>query len=86
LSYDHVFGLIDRDPIGGQEDCLYLNIFTPKIPKTSVKETELLDVIFYIHGGAYMFGRSNFFGAKYLMDRNVILVTMNYRLGPLGKY
>jgi carboxylesterase type B len=38
----------------------------------------------YIHGGAFMFGGSNKYGAKYLMDREVLLVTINYRLGPLG--
>jgi len=85
LAYEHVLGPVDHDPIVGQEDCLYLNIFTPHTTQKSVKETELLDVIFYIHGGAFMFGSSNFYGAKYLMDRNVIFVTMNYRVGPLGE-
>jgi len=86
MAYEHVFGPIDYDPLNGQEDCLFINIFTPKIPQKNTEETELLDVIFYIHGGAFMFGRSNFYGAKYLMDRNVVFVTFNYRVGPLGRY
>ena len=31
-----------------------------------------------------MTGESNWYGPSYLLDRNVILVTINYRLGPLG--
>ena len=45
----------------------------------------LLDVIVFFHGGAFMFGSAHKYGPKYLLDRDVILVTVNYRLGPLGK-
>ena len=38
-----------------------------------------------ISGGAFVDGESESFGAKYFMDENVILVTINYRLGALGK-
>ena len=40
----------------------------------------------WIHGGAFEFGscRSVAFGPAYLLDKNVILVAMNYRLGILG--
>ena len=31
-----------------------------------------------------MTGESNLYGPSYLLDRNIILVTINYRLGPLG--
>ena len=31
-----------------------------------------------------MTGESNLYGPSYLVDRNIILITMNYRLGPLG--
>jgi len=72
------------DIIAGQEDCLYLNIFTPNNSQNA-NDDKLLDVIFYIHGGSFMSGRSDYYGAKYIMDRNVILVTINYRVGPLGK-
>ncbi|XP_045467364.1 venom carboxylesterase-6-like [Harmonia axyridis] len=76
LQYNH-FPRLESDPIDGTEDCLYVNIYTPNIHAK-------LDVIVYIHGGAFMFGS----GAKYqphiLLDRNVVYVTLNYRLGPLG--
>ncbi|CAL8090392.1 unnamed protein product [Orchesella dallaii] len=63
----------------GQEDCLYLNIFVPKIGKTSQKT-----VMVYIHGGLFHVGGSNFAGPKYFMDEDVILITLNYRLGVFG--
>ena len=44
--------------------------------------------MFWIHGGAYYMGSGNGdtdrFGPDYILDRDVILVTFNYRLGPLG--
>lgn len=45
----------------------------------------LLDVIVNIHGGAFIFGSGSDSGPKYLMDRDLVFVTFNYRLGPLGK-
>lgn len=40
--------------------------------------------MFWIHGGGFTTGSSNMFGAEYFLDKNVILVTINYRLGILG--
>lgn len=42
--------------------------------------------MFFIHGGGFTSGDSGSFlyGPKHLLDRDVILVTANYRLGPLG--
>ena len=61
----------------GSEDCLYLNIYVPISEKK-------MPVIFLIHGGAFMCASGNPFGHKYLADKNIILVTINYRLGLLG--
>ncbi|XP_059483605.1 uncharacterized protein LOC132201448 [Neocloeon triangulifer] len=72
-----------HDPIVGQEDCLYLNVYTPLLPKEGEKNP-MYDVMFYIHGGSFMFGSGQKYGAKYLMDRKIVLVTINYRLGPMG--
>nr|UYG55599.1 esterase 2 [Arma chinensis] len=71
------------DPTGakGSEDCLYLNVYTPKLPADSSKP---LDVIAFIHGGAFFAGKSNDISPNLLLDRDLILVTFNYRLGPLG--
>lgn len=43
-----------------------------------------LAVIFYIHGGGYMSGSGNWMGPEILLDEDIILVTINYRLGPFG--
>lgn len=68
----------NEDPIRGDEDCLYLNIYTPE------KKTKLLDVIVHLHGGAFMFNSGSSFGHKIIMEREVVFVSINYRLGPLG--
>ena len=64
----------------GDEDCLNLNVYTPKL------DSKKRAVMVYIHGGAYIMGggASFFFGPGYLLEQNVVLVTFNYRLGPLG--
>ncbi|KAG7188023.1 hypothetical protein KM043_015769 [Ampulex compressa] len=70
-----------NEKVEGSEDCLYLNIYVPAIDKTVKKS---LPVIFWIHGGAFQFGTGIDMGPKFLMDRDVVYVTINYRLGPLG--
>ncbi|XP_055316701.1 juvenile hormone esterase-like [Sitodiplosis mosellana] len=66
------------------EDCLYLNIYTPVLQR--VKVTKKLNVIFFIHGGAFTEGDGSdlYYGPDFLMEDNVVLVTINYRLGPFG--
>ncbi|KAK0161578.1 hypothetical protein PV327_010035 [Microctonus hyperodae] len=64
------------------EDCLYLNIFTPP---TQLGVARSYPVMFYIHGGEFIHGASNLFPAHILAAfYNVIVVTINYRLGALG--
>ncbi|XP_055700011.1 juvenile hormone esterase-like [Phlebotomus papatasi] len=70
-------------PVSGSEDCLYLNVYRPSTWKGKKK----LPVMVWIHGGAYLAfsGNPDQFGPEYLMDNGeVILVTLNYRLGILG--
>lgn len=65
------------------EDCLSLNIW---VPTKALGKKAKLPVAFWIHGGAYMNG----YGYEVTMDgdewaaRDVILVTINYRLGTFG--
>lgn len=69
--------------ISGDEDCLYLNVYVP----TTLKNDDLtkLPVMIYIHGGGFAWGTGIMFKPDYLLrNDNVILVTLNYRLGPLG--
>ncbi|CAH1394617.1 unnamed protein product [Nezara viridula] len=70
----------------GSEDCLYINVYTPQLPDKKIedKQTKLLDVLAFIHGGAFMIGKSGYHGPSILLERDIVLVTFNYRLGPLG--
>ncbi|CAG9819293.1 unnamed protein product [Phaedon cochleariae] len=64
------------------EDCLYLNVYTPVCASSGGS----LAVMFYIYGSGYLSGASDYdlFGPDHLMKNGVIVVTFNYRLGPLG--
>lgn len=64
------------------EDCLHLNVFTKSIPSSGSES--LKPVIVYIHGGGFGTGSAMEHGPKYLMERDVVVVTMSYRLGPFG--
>lgn len=64
------------------EDCLYLNVFTKSLPPTN--EGELKPVIAYIHGGAFQLGSSSDHQPHLMMERDVVLVTINYRVGAFG--
>ncbi|XP_023673321.1 neuroligin 4 X-linked b [Paramormyrops kingsleyae] len=66
------------------EDCLYLNIYVPTEDDIH-DENGLKPVMVYIHGGSYMEGTGNMIDGSILASYgNVIVVTINYRLGVLG--
>lgn len=64
--------------VQGDEDCLFLNVYAPA-------EAEDLPVMVWIHGGAFVFGNG---GGEYdptrLVAEDMVVVTLNYRLGNLG--
>lgn len=66
------------------EDCLYLNVFTPVTQSKKVNAKKA--VMFFIHGGAFTEGdgTDGFYGADFIVEDDVVLVTINYRLGPWG--
>ena len=66
---------------GMSEDCLHLNIFVPEAENIAD-----MPVMVWIHGGAYVGGSGGdyYYGPEFLMDKGIILVTINYRLGALG--
>ncbi|XP_037955973.1 venom carboxylesterase-6-like [Teleopsis dalmanni] len=72
------------DTFKGDEDCLFLNVFTKRVPKGG--DNPQLPVMVWLHGGGYSFGSGNTFlyGPDYLVSEDIVLVTLNYRLGPLG--
>ncbi|XP_038218172.1 esterase FE4-like [Zerene cesonia] len=63
------------------EDCLRLNVYTP-----GVLGKWSLPVLVYIHAGGFysVSGRSDVAGPQHLLDKDLVLVTINYRLGSLG--
>lgn len=64
------------------ENCLHLNVFTKDLP---VNENSLLrPVVVYIHGGAFQLGSASDHKPHLLMEQDIVLVTMNYRLGAFG--
>lgn len=69
-----------------EEECLTVNVFVP--PGRTGSMSQLLPVLFWIHGGAFMLGGSAeipFHGYNLVQKYSgVIVVTFNYRLGPLG--
>lgn len=97
----------------GNEDCLYLNIYTPQVTFDFIHYTskklcnlctlfinceyfvyfqgpssenhQLLPVMFYIHGGAFVVGsaRSDWYEPDKLLDKNIVLVIPNYRIGNM---
>ena len=88
-SYQHIqykggyyteWGYGDEAPFS--EDCLYLNVWTKKPGQTNAK----LPVAMWIHGGGYRegFGTEPEFDAQEWAGKDVILVSINYRLGVFG--
>ncbi|XP_045618969.2 carboxylic ester hydrolase [Procambarus clarkii] len=68
------------EQIHGSEDCLYLNVFRPadKGPKSD------LPVMVWIHGGGWFAGGSLEYLPYVLLNHDVVLVVLQYRLGVLG--
>ena len=59
------------------EDCLFLDVYTPNVSLS-------LPVLFYIHGGAYSSGSAVQYPSDILALQGVVVVVIQYRLGPFG--
>lgn len=74
--------------IVGEENCLFLNIYTEEVPNNGMKNVELRPVMFWIHGGGFFIGSGTQLGdgsgSDFLLESGMVVVTINYRLGPLG--
>uniref|UniRef100_A0A182NJS3 carboxylesterase n=1 Tax=Anopheles dirus TaxID=7168 RepID=A0A182NJS3_9DIPT len=74
--------------VSGSESCLYLNVFSPRLPgeADTTKGVPRLPVMVYVHGGGFMSGSGSsfFYNPEYFLQQDVLVVTMNYRLGPHG--
>ena len=61
------------------EDCLFLNVYTP------AADGKRRPVLFWIHGGGYIMGSGRAYdGSVFVQEHDVVVVTINYRMGALG--
>ncbi|XP_045524390.1 juvenile hormone esterase-like [Pieris brassicae] len=91
-SWSHILDATRNGPVCPQmeiqykrnqmsEDCLNLNIYVP----TNI--TKSLPIFVYIHGGGHFMSSGNTelkYGPQYLLQKDIIFVTMNYRLHAFG--
>jgi para-nitrobenzyl esterase len=73
--------MLGSNSAGSSEDGLYLNVWTPAC------DDARRPVMVWIHGGAYVFGSgavSWYDGTHFAHHGDLVVVTINYRLGPLG--
>ena len=72
------------EPVG-DEDCLFLNVYAPRNEDAEAAARAARPVLFWIHGGGNTLGTSAFYdGGRLAAEQDVVVVTMNYRLGAFG--
>ena len=74
-------GMTDSAPVRWDEDCLSLNVCTPAC------DNGARAVLVWIHGGGYRTGQGAipwYNGARFAANGNIVVVSINYRLGALG--
>ena len=73
--------IASQEPSPISEDCLYLNVRTGNLNSDTQQP-----VMVWIHGGGHQFGSSDFsyYQSNGLVEKDVVLVTINYRLGAFG--
>ncbi|XP_030060319.1 fatty acyl-CoA hydrolase precursor, medium chain [Microcaecilia unicolor] len=70
-------------PLSNSEDCLYLNVYTP----AQRNKKSQLPVMVWIHGGAFLGGAGSVYdGSALSAYENVVMVSIQYRLGVLGLF
>jgi para-nitrobenzyl esterase len=70
-----------RQPVDPSEDCLYLNVWTPRLSSDA-----RLPVMVWLHGGSNRVGSGAepAYDGRVLASHGVVIVTVNYRLGVMG--
>lgn len=74
-------GLTSSAPVRWDEDCLFLNVTTPAV------DDGRRPVLVWIHGGGYRTGQGAipwYSGARFAANGDIVVVSINYRLGALG--
>ena len=79
-AYHPDFEYVPLEP--QSEDCLYLNVYSPK------GATGNLPVLVYIHGGSLLHGSSSFeeYNGEALSKRDIVVVTIAYRVNVFGYF
>ncbi|XP_026668155.1 venom carboxylesterase-6-like isoform X3 [Ceratina calcarata] len=78
VQYDSTLRIPEK--VSGCEDCLYLNVY---VPVKNNSKTQL-PVLIWIHGGRFQSGKGDLEDVDSFLNFDVILVTLNYRLGLFG--
>ena len=76
-----------RSPDWNEDGSLNLNIWTPRLPDDAGADRVALPVLVWFHGGGFTSGSGGwdwYDGAKLAAAGRIIVVTANYRIGPLG--
>lgn len=74
-------GMTDAGPVNWNEDCLFINICTPAL------DNARRPVLFWIHGGGYRTGQGGipwYAGNSFARNGDIVVVSINYRMGALG--
>jgi len=76
----------DKGEVLGSEDCLFLDIYAKHREAAAVpKGDDRVPVLVWIHGGGNVIGQAGFYnGGNMAQIHDVVVVAINYRLGPLG--
>ncbi|XP_023311247.1 cholinesterase 1-like isoform X1 [Anoplophora glabripennis] len=84
ICYQSGDGYVPIPGLNPTEDCLYLNVYTPLKPGDASQTP--LAVLIWIHGGGFQTGTGAIQSYKpgFFIDNNIVVVTINYRLGALG--
>lgn len=89
IQSNYVTGILE-----GQEDCLYINVYRPE-PRDIIADGSdcrrddgaLLPVMYWVYGGGFIMGdatEENYLPGPLIDQGEVIVVSANYRVGPLG--
>lgn len=83
LAFGPVCPQYAGNTLQGAEDCLSLNIWTPK---AAPRHNARLPVLVFLHGGGFTSGAGSLasYDGTSLAAQQAVVVTLNYRLGPLG--
>lgn len=75
---------VNSDFDNENENCLFVNVFTPALDLAN--STEKLPVAFGIYGGSFRSGAAYYGrgGPDWFVERDIVVVTFNYRVGPMG--